>query len=265
MPRAYQVISGRVTNPGATVTALTPNTGDSFTIRNAVQGSAVFLENVWAQEATIGTLRVISNLLHDAVQAIRLRVDLTARPLLGYEVDQPLQPQDALTIGLSGGAAETDVGAALIWYEDLPGAQQALHSWEEIEPRIEHLVGVECNLTSGGTVGQYGGAQALNANFDLLRKNRYYAVLGYTVDTVVGVVGLSGVATSSFRVGGPGSTDPDITSDWFVELSKATGRPHIVVLNAADVPSYSVDLVHTAAAAAVNVTWELALLTGTTP
>src|SRR6266542_3595374 len=220
MPRAYQVVSGRVTNPGATVTALTANTGDSFTIRNAVQGSSAILEQLRAQEATIGTLRVISNLLHDAVQGIRLRVDLTARPLLGYEVDQPLQPQDALTIGLSGGAAETDVGAALVWYEDLPGAQQALHSWEEIEPRIEHIVGV---------------------------------------------VGLSGVATSSFRVGGPGSTDPDITSDWFVELSKATGRPHIVVLNAADVPSYSVDLVHTAAAAAVNVTWELALLTGTTP
>lgn len=265
MPPMYQVLSGRVTNPGATVTALTPNTGDSFTVRNAVQGSRIFLEQLWAQEATIGTLRVTSNLLHDAVQGIRLRVDSTVRPLLPYEAEQPLQPQDALTLALSGGAAETDVGAGLVWYDDLPGAMQALHAWEEIEPRIEHLVSVECNLTTGATVGQYGGAQALNANFDLLRKNRYYAILGYTVDTTVGVIGLTGVATSNFRIGGPGSPDPDITSDWFVELSRASGRPHIVVLNAADVPSYTVDVAHTAAAAAVNVTWEMALLTGQTP
>lgn len=262
MPRMWQVVTGRVTNPGATVTALTVNTGDSFTIRNSVQGSAVRLEQMWAQEATPGVLRITSNLLHDAVQGIRERVGTTIRPMLPFAAEELLQPQDALTVSLSGGGAETDAASLLVYYDDLPGANQELHSWEEIESRVEHLVTVENNLTTSATTGQYGGSVAFNANFDLLKKNRYYAVLGYTCDVAVCTVGLTGVATSNFRVGGPGSADPIITREWFIWLSQQTGRPHIPVINSADAPSYTVDLAAVQTATAVNVTWILGLLSG---
>lgn len=265
MPGAYQVVTGRTTNPGATITALTIDTGDSFTVRNAVQGSAVRLEEAWAQETTPGVLRFTSNLLHDAVQGIRIRVGTTIRPLLPFASEELLQPQDALTVGLSGGAAETDVASYLLYYDDLPGADQELAMWESIEPRVEHLVTVENNLTTGATAGQYGGSLAFNANFDLLKKNRYYAVLGYTCDVAVCTLGLTGVATSNFRVGGPGSADPLITREWFIWLSQQTGRPHIPVINSADAPSYTVDAAAVQTATAVNVTWILALLSGSTP
>src|SRR5437763_315337 len=151
MPRMWQVVTGRVTNPGATVTALTANTGDSFQVRNSALGGRVDLEEAWAQEATPGVLRFTSNLLHDAVQGIRIRVGTTIRPLLPFALEEPLQPQDVLTVSLSGGAAETDCASYILWYDDLAGAQQDLHSWEEIEPRIEHVVTVENNLTTGAT------------------------------------------------------------------------------------------------------------------
>lgn len=265
MGAAYQVVTGRVTNPGATVTALTVDTGDSFQVRNSTQGSAVRLEQAWAQEATPGVFRITSNLLHDAVQGIRVRVGTTIRPLLPFASEELLQPQDILTVSLSGGGAETDAASFLAYYDDLPGASQQLASWEAIESRVEHLVGVENNLTTGATAGQYGGSAAFNANFDLLKKNRYYAVLGYTCDVAVCTVGLTGVATSNFRVGGPGSADPIITREWFIWLSQQTGRPHIPIINSADAPSYVVDLAAIQTATAVNVTWILALLTGNTP
>lgn len=262
MPRMYQVLTGRVVNPGATVTALTANTGDSFTIRNSAPGSPVRMEQAWAQEGTPGVFRITSNLLHDAVQGIRLRVGTTIRPLLPFASEELLQAQDALTPSLSGGAAETDVASFIVYYDDLAGASQSLASWEEVEPRVEHIVGVENNLTTGATAGQYGGALAFNANFDLLKKNRNYAILGYTCDVAVCTVGITGVATSNFRVGGPGSADPIITREWFIWLSQQTGRPHIPVINSADAPSYTVDAAAVQTATAVNVTWILALLSG---
>lgn len=265
MGKGYQVVTGRVTNPGATVTALTVNTADSFTVRNAIQGSAVRLEQAWAQEATPGVLRFTSNLLHDAVQGIRIRVGTTIRPLFPFAAEEVLQPQDALTVALSGGGAETDMASFILYYDDLPGLEQILRSWEEIEARVEHIVTVENALTTGGTAGQYGGSAAFNASFDLLKKNRYYAILGYTTDVSVGTVGITGVATSNFRIGGPGSADPIITREWFIWLSQQTGRPHIPVINSADVPSYTVDVAATQTATGVNVTWILALLSGNTP
>src|SRR4051794_8744877 len=141
MPRAMQVISGRTTNPGATITALTANTGDSFVVRNFISGVASIVE-AWVQEGTLGVLRVRSSLLHDNAQGIRLRGTLTGRPLLAYEANQQLQAQDTLTVELSGGAAETDVGALLLYYQDLPGAAGRFASWAEIEPRLEDVMAV---------------------------------------------------------------------------------------------------------------------------
>jgi hypothetical protein len=261
MGKALQVVSGRASNPSSTFTGLTANTGDSFTVRNFT-GGAAYLVEAWAQEGTVGTLRVRSSLLHDNAQGIRLRVQASARPLLPYEADQPLTAQDLLTVELTGGAAETDVGALLLYYQDLPGAAARLASWQEIQPRIVDLAGVESNLTTGGTAGQYGGSAALNANFDVLQRNRDYAILGYLVDTTVGVVGWQGPDTSNLRVGGPGIADPDVTSDWFVQLDRANPDPMIPVFNSANVGATTIDLVHTATGTTVNVTTIVALLSG---
>lgn len=254
MPRALQVVSGRVTNPGATITALTANTGDTFTVKAAREGSRVQLVDMWSQEATVGVFRIRSPLMHDSGQALRMRVVSTCQPLLPYELVQPLEAMDVLTVELSGGGAETDVGAFLVYYEQLGGADGRFASWEQIAPLVVDTVGIECNLTTGATVGQYGGSQAINANFDILQRNKDYALLGYLCDTSVGVVGFQGPDTGNLRVGGPGVANPIITRDWFVINSQRLGIPMIPILNAANVGATTIDLVHTAAGATVNVT-----------
>lgn len=253
MPKGLQVVTGRITNPGATITALTANTGDSFQVKNAQQGSVVQLLNVWAQEATVGVVRVRSPLMHDAAQAVRLRVTKSGEPLLPYQETQPLQPQDVLTYELSGGGAETDVSTMLLWYSDLGGATARLASWEQIAPLILNTVGLEQTLTTGGTAGQYGGSQPINTNFDILQRTRDYALLGYLCDTTVCTVGLTGPDTSNLRVGGPGIAEPIITRNWFVDLSRTTGLPLIPVINAANVGATIVDLAATQTGTAVNV------------
>lgn len=263
MGQALEIVSGRVTNPGGTITALTANTGDSFIVRSAGFEAPIILEQAWAQEGTIGVLRLLSARLHDQSQGIRLRVPATARPLLPDESLQRLYPQDALTFGLSGGGAETDIGALLIYYRDLPGIDARLATWEEIVGRIVNIMGAEQALTTGATLGDYGGSQALTADFDTFKRNVDYAILGYLTDVTVGIVGVRGSETGNLRVGGPGINDPDVTADWFVNLARRTGRPHIPIINAANIGAVTIDVAHTAAAVAVNVTLIMAELAGT--
>lgn len=254
MPKALQVVTGRTTNPGATITALTVNTQDSFTVRNAIQGSNIQLVDMWAQEGTVGIFRIRSPLMHDSGQSLRMRTVKTCTPLMPYELIQPLQPQDVLTVELSGGGAEVDVGSYLVYYADQPGANARLATWEQIAPLVVNTVGIELNLTTGATAGQYGGSAALNANFDILQRTKDYALLGYLCDTSIATVGLAGPDTSNLRVGGPGVADPFVTREWFMWNSQRYGLPMIPIINAANVGATTVDLAAVQTATAVNVT-----------
>lgn len=254
MGRGLEIISGRATNPAA-LAALTPNTGDSFTVRSAPMDAKVYLEDVWASAATAGVVRIRSPRLHDQAQAIRLRVPAAnQRPLLGWAVNQTLYPQDNLIYEIQGGGAEVDASSFLVYYDNMPGIDASLATWDEIAPRIVNVAGMEQNVTSGATAGDYSGVQALNADFDTFKRNVKYALLGYVTDTAILSVGFRGVDTGNLRVGGPGPIAPDITRDWFVQLSRESGRPHIPIINAANVAGVSFDIAAIQTATAVNVT-----------
>lgn len=263
MGKALVVTTGRVTNAGATLTALTVNTGDSFTVRSFPFGSNAYIDNVWAQEATAGVVRIRSPRLHDANQAIRERVVVTnPRPLLPYEARQLLYPQDNLTFELSGGGAEIDAASMLQYYEDLPGIDARLGTWPDIQARMVNIAGMEVAATTSATGGQYGGTVALNATFDNWKRNVDYAVLGYLVDTTCLTVGITGPDTGQLRVGGPGTTEALVTSDWFVENAKATGQAYIPIINAANIAATLLDVTGTTISTAINVTVIVAELTG---
>src|SRR5574341_1209924 len=118
MGAAFEVMSFRATNPAA-LAATTPGTGDNATVRSFPFESGAYLEEIWAQEVTTGIVRVTSARLHDQAQAIRLRVSASGRPLLPRPLVQRIYPQDALTIQIQGGGAETDAAFLLFYYNDL--------------------------------------------------------------------------------------------------------------------------------------------------
>lgn len=249
-----EVLGGRVTNPGATLTAWTVNTGNSLTVRSFDFASGAFLLNAWGQWGTDGRLRIRSPRMHDNVQGIRLVGDTgDVRALLPPYMRQRLYPQDTLIVEQSGSAAAVDVGALVVYYQDLPGVSARLATWDEIAPRIANYLTVEQNLTTGATAGDWGGEQAITADFDVLKANVDYAILGCEVDAAATTVGIRGPATGNLRVGIPAALDQVETRDFFVRLSMATGLPAIPVFNAADRAGTLVDISAVATAAARNV------------
>jgi hypothetical protein len=268
MARGLQLLTGRVEKPGSTITAVTMDTGDSNTVRNAEFSNPIRLLSMWANSPAAGLMRIRSSLLHDAVNGIRMRFNATEpSELLPDYTYQLLQPQDLLTIEATGpsGAGEFVTVNALIEYDNLPGANAQLVTYQQIEGNIEHLMGVECNITTSATNGQYGGEQAINTNFDNFRVNRYYAVLGYTTDTAVSAVHMLGVDFGNLRLGGPGNLRKELTVNWFCDLSVRNGQPRIPVFNSANRAGLTVGAVSTAASATPNVTFLLALLKSYTP
>lgn len=238
--------------------------GNSLTIRNAPIDEPVWLVQAWADNQTAGTLRIRSPKLHDNVQ--NLRFDVTASdvvPLCPPGFRQRLIPQDTLTVEHTGSGTAGDIesGALLLYYENLPGIDARLESWtEELRRRIVHYLTVE-NTISTGTSGGYSGEEALNSEFDLLKANTDYALLGYLVDTECAVVRWRGADTGNLGVGGPGhDTLRSITAGWFITLSQSTGFPCIPVFNSANKAGILIDVAQDENGADVTVTSILAEL-----
>jgi len=258
---AIEVVTGRVTNPGAALTALTPNTGNTFTIRDFPGESSARLEGVWTQQATAGEVAIRSPRFHDDVQGIRLEASpASVFNLFGDETEQPLYPNDPLRFLQSGGGAEVDAAAMLVYYRDLPGIQARLAMWEEIKPRVEHIVGHVVQVAGPAVSGDWSAGTVINAFSDVLKADRDYAILGYEVASEVLAVAVAGTDTGNLKVGGPGPLSPLETRDWFVSLSKNHGTPHIPVFNSNNRGSTLVHVARITAAGTVNVSLCLALL-----
>ena len=253
MGKAMEVINGRITNQAA-LTAVTFATGDSGTVKAFNPATRAWLLEMWALEATAGVVRIRSPRLHDNVQNLRYTtITATPQPLMGDVVNQPLYPQDVLICEAQGGGAETDVLGFMNYYEDLPGTDARLFRWEELAPRVKNAVTIEVSTTTSATVGDYGGAVAINSLFDTLKANVDYAILGYVTNVNCASVGLRGPDTGNLRVGGPGTTQRLETRDWFRMMSLWNDLPMIPVINAANKGATLVDCVHTSASTTIVV------------
>lgn len=254
MGRAVEIVTGRVTNPGATITALTANTGNSFTIRAFPSTSMAWLEGMWTQQATAGVYRIRSPKMHDSTQGIRYRAPAAViRDFLADWQASRMYPTDVLTVEQSGGGAEVDAAAFQVYYEDLDGAEQRLSSWEQVKGSIVDLVTIEVAVTGPTTSGDWSAGNALNSAFDLLKADTKYAILGYQCDTESLAVGIQGPDTSNYRLGGPGCIEPLETRDLFIRQSVSSGRPHIPIINSNNRGGTLVSVAKVGAGGTVNV------------
>jgi hypothetical protein len=257
---AIDTIHSFVANPGAGGANTAASPGDSLTVRNAKYTAPVFLEGIWRDGTAAGVVKVTSPLLHDNLQAIRLRgLAADSSRLTPWEFAQPVEPQDNLTVNVTGGAAETDGALLQFWYGDLPGSAAILKMPGDILGNVEQFLGQEVAVTASATIGTWVDT-AINATFDTLKGNRYYAVLGFLTDTLLSGVAVKGPATNNFRVGAGGSTIRVETKDIFLRMSEKTGRPHIPVFNSADKAGTFVSVVDKAASTTANINLMLALL-----
>ena len=258
---AIEVVTGRVTNPGATLTPLTANTNNTFTVRDFPESSMAMLEGLWTQNATAGAVRVRSPRFHDDVQGIRKVANAASVfNLFGDMEFQRLYPNDPLRFDMSGGGAEVDAAAMLIYYRDLGGIAARLEMWESIKPRIVDMCGQVVDVAGPTTSGDWSAGTGIAATNDNLKADTDYAILGYEVNTESLAVAVAGTDTGNLRVGGPGPLNPIETRDWFVGLSLATGTPHIPVFNSNNRGNTLVHVARVGAGGTITVSLQLARL-----
>lgn len=258
MGLGLEMISGRATAPGATLTALTMASGDSLTIRNTAIGVDIRLLSLWAFNNVAGVFRVRSPRMHDNVQGLRVRVAASDPSTLNDPgVYQSLFPQDTLIAEISGSAVGGNIeqGQLLVWYRDLPGIQARLAQWADVMAAAVNELTVEVAITAG-VAGGYSGSAALNSTFDLLKANTDYALIGGDVDAATAAITLKGPDTGNLRVGVPGTlTLRHLSARWFKWLSVQTGLPTIPIISSANKQGTTIETVQNQAGAAVNAVW----------
>lgn len=256
-------MTGFVTAPSTTFTAWTMASGDTLAVRNTPEANPIHLVNMWADNQAAGFLRIRSALLHDNVIGITAGVVASeVYPLMPDGIGQILRPQDLLIAEQNGSATAGDIesGSLFIYYENLPGADARLATWDQIRNRIESYMLVT-NTLALGTAGGYSGEEAINSEVDQWKANRDYALLGYLNGVECCTLGWRGPDTSNLRIGGPGNeTNRNLTRTWFVDQSIATGLPTIGIFNAANKAATLIDGVQDENGADAIVTSIFALL-----
>jgi hypothetical protein len=261
MPRGYQVLSGFFTAGAAGTGVATPNQGDSFQVPAINPSSQARLEQVWAQGASTDFVRVRSPRMHDANQGIRLRLpSFPSGGLLPWSADQPMYPLDTPIVEIDETAAATGAISLIYEYDDLPGVQQNLATWDEVDARILSIMGCDVLVGAIPAIGQYSPGNAVNSLFDNFEAGYTYALLGYEVGAARMTIAVAGPDTSFIKVGGPGLANSIETREWFQRASRLTGRAFIPLIQANNKGATNVFQADNAASAAVNVTLILAQL-----
>lgn len=261
MPLANYVTSGFVTAAGAGSTIATATPGDTFTVQQPNPGSKCWLDEIWVQGAVLDFFSVKSARMHDANQGIRMRTGgLQQKGLLPGGIVQQMYPVDAPTVTLDATGAGSVAISLLYRYDDLGGSNPRLAGWNDVSSRIKAISGVDVLLAAAAAVGTYSAGVAINATFDNFQANADYALLGYLCPVAGLSLSILGQDTGNLRMGGPMSTDPNVTANWFVQQAEGIGVPYIPIINANNKGSTLVSQVANSAIAAQTVTLIMAEL-----
>lgn len=234
MGKALEIISGQATAPSTTLTNLTMNGGNSLVVRNNQNNTPIFLLSIWGKHQTAGNIVVRSPQLHDNREGIYLYDPAAlSLPLTPKKMHQELESQDTLVAQITGSATAGDIEIAsmLIYYEDLIGINANLMNADDVLDQIEDIMAVENSLATD-TAGGWSGEEAITAEFDNWKANRKYALLGYNVSAICGAVRWVGSDVGNLGVGGPGNAEhKEVTSNWFINLSKDNNLPLVPVFS----------------------------------
>lgn len=248
-----------------TVTASKANiTGGAFESLSAVGGDSLqlfafdspsncWLLNMWGISSDAKfEFDLRSPRLHDNVRGIRVAGSplfpgaVTANGcqiLLPRVVKQPMYSADTLIAEVNGTAVDDAVLSWTVFYENLKGIAANLVTWDEIANRIANIVGIKVAPTASGTAGTFGSTVTLTSTETRLQADLSYALLGATYDTPFVTARIKGPDTGNFGIGLPGGGFEELSSQWFVDMSKLHGLPTIPVIQANNAGATNIDLV----------------------
>ena len=234
------------TTGGAFADTLAANSGDSLGIANFTNGRARIIAMWGSDSAHVMELALTdtrADSIHDPQYGVRQNFaalipggagNVGAHTTLGGPTDIEVFSGDQLTMTVSTTAADACLVSWLTKYDALPGASGQFATWESVQALKETTIGVRVAPVASGTAGAYGTARAINADDARWTGGKYYAILGWTVQTICTTIAFAGTAWANFKVGGPSGALTLDTTNYFVDLYRATGIPCIPVFNGFD-------------------------------
>lgn len=266
MGAALQVVRAFKQNiTGGAFEALAAGAGDSLQVPAYAQGTTARILEAWgATSAAAADFSIRSPDLHDNVRGIRFAYSpypTGGRPqrFLPGVIFQPLYPTDTLIAEVNGTATNNTGLNILEYFDNLPGADQRLLSWAEVQNRMVDVVGIFVNPTAGAA-GDYGAGRALNADDARLQANTDYAILGAESQVSAEVLAMTGFETGGRKIGMPLLTREEGSGQFFVELSQKYQLPLIPVVNSNNAGNFLLQAADAAGATVPHVTLLLAEL-----
>ena len=235
--------------------------GDSLQVKF---GTKPRIMNVWCDYTGNGYVQITFPTAHDTTRGWRNPVvasEVTNRMPMGFSM--PLTPQEQMAINISsqGGSGNVENGVVLMAYDSMPGADQNLISWSDVLRRGYKMTTVQF-VINPSSAGAWSGAEAINADSDLLLANRNYALLGIELQNECCAISIKGPDTSGVRIAVPGSTEfADQSANYFALLSRAFGNADTIpVINSANKANTLLECLQDGSLGAVTASLQLVLL-----
>jgi hypothetical protein len=227
-----EIVTASATAAATTGTAATALTGDTLVIKN---GKNIDILAAWQTNQTAGFGQLIFPTAHETTRGYRANAPIGTNPaLFSFGTKMALEAQETLAPLIAATAVAGDVENVtyLIRYTDSPGMDAHLITPEEVLRRVDKWTTIENSLAS--TAGpSYGTPELFTADSDLMKANREYAIVGLTPRTAVHAVYVQTPDSGNVRFGGPGILRQEVSSQWFMILSRTHGEPLVPVFNSA--------------------------------
>ena len=249
MPQAIilNTASKANTTGGTFADTLTANTGDSLSIPLTGDNDN-YIFKAWGIDsdsiAEIALTDTRTDSVHDPQYGVRWNcaslipggaASVGSHTFLSGPSNIQVFPGDALTMTVTSTAADDVIVSWLTKYNSLPGVQGRFATWDQISGLRDTTIGVRvAPVANTSTPGLYGTSRAINADDARWTGGKYYAILGWTMQTVCTTIAFSGQAWGNNKIGGPGGALTMDTTNYFLDLWAETGIPCIPVFNGYD-------------------------------
>lgn len=252
---------------GTFADTLTADSGDSLAVSNFVNGGARVVHAWGIDSASVAELAwtyTRYESVHDQQRGLRLEIpslvpggagNVAAHSLFAPEFDLDVFSGDVATISVSGTAADAVVLSYITEYDDLPGVKATFASWDQVQALKTTVIGLNNLPVASATKGAYGATRALNADDTRLSADKYYAILGCTVQTQVTTISITSTTWGGQKIGIPSGVLTLDNSMWFVTESIASGKPLIPIINANDAGNVLVSVADSAVSTSPKVDW----------
>ena len=265
------------TSGGTFADNLSAQGSDSLSVPYFSNGTAKIVDMWGIDSDSVGELEVISTKpesTHDQSHGVRFSIpallpggaaNVAGHNLLGGYGSIKVYPSDTLTFTVTSTAADDVVVSYNTLFDDLPGVTgaSAFATPSTVEALHKSTVGIRVSAVASGTPGAYGTARAFNADDDRLHGLTWYALLGWTVQTVSTTVSLTGPDWGGQRIGGPAGVLTLDSSAWFYDQSVKYGNsPLIPCFNSSNKANILVQVADGEASTSPQIDFLLYELTG---